>query len=465
MGADRAGTMPGVGDEGSGQLSDAAFRKIVETMSIPILVVAPDGTIAYFGGAAEQEFRASAAEVLGHSIVEFLPPEQIDDAIATMIDLAAHEEVGLGVPPVYQILRPDGTGTWRAIGAVPLIDDPHVAGVAMYFMAFDAQLHLDEALAALMAGQPLPQVLDLLARSMAAFFEAPAAAVHWGLEDGRLGGTAAYEVPVPCLELADAPWEKVGRAGEPLYLATVELPGTAAAAAAEARLGGLWVLPVPPHPSIGPATLTIWREASTPPVTAHESVIARCLRYVQLVLVRHAEHEQLRHLANHDPLTGTANRAGFRDRLASALEADGPTVLLYCDMDRFKAVNDALGHRAGDVVLVELVRRLRQVLRPGDELSRIGGDEFTVLLCGDLRSAEEVATRLVAEAEQPFTVHGTTVEVGLSVGIALAGPDDSPDDLVHRADTALYDAKHDPSRQIAIAPAGATGSGPEKETL
>ena len=443
-----------MGDEGNGHLPDAAFRRIVETMSIPVLVIAPDGTITYFGGAAEREFRASASEVVGRNIVEFLPPDQVDDAIASVGDLVAHEVVGLGVPPVYQILRPDGTGTWRAIGAVPLLDDADVAGVPMYFMAFDGQLYLDESLAALLAGQPLARVLDLLARSMAAFFEAPAAAIHWGLEEGEFSGCASWDVPAACLELEEGPWHEVARSGEPQYLTVDDLPDLLATSAAQQGLQGIWVLPVPPHTSIGPAVLTIGRELSTPPVTAHESVIARCLRYVQLVLVRHAEHEQLRHLASHDPLTGTANRARFRDRLTRALETGGPAVLLYCDMDRFKAVNDSLGHQAGDVVLVELVRRLRRVLRPSDELSRIGGDEFTVLLRGDLRAAEEVAERLVAEAEQPFEVQGTKVEVGLSVGIAEARPGDSPDGLVRRADTALYSAKRDPARQIAVAPDG-----------
>lgn len=441
-----------MGDDGNGQLPDAAFRKIVETISIPILVIAEDGTITYFGGAAPEEFRASPAEVVGRNIVEFLPPDQVDDAIVTMGELASHEDVGLGVPPVYQIVRPDGTGTWRAIGAVPLLDDPDVGGIPMYFTAFDAQLHLDESLAALLAGAPLPRVLDRLTLAMAAFFEAPAAAVHWGFADGGFADTAASGVPAPCLEADPPPWAEVARTGEPHYLPTRDLGGVAAAEAAAAGLAGAWVLPVPPHPSIDPAVLTIWRSTEHRPVTAHESVIARCLRYVQLVLVRHAEHEQLLHLANHDPLTGTANRLRFRDRLVRALADDQPTSLLYCDMDRFKAVNDALGHQAGDAVLVELVERLRQVLRPGDELSRIGGDEFTVLLRSDVHTAEEVARRLAAEAEEPFVVQGTKVEVALSIGVAEARPDDSPDDLIRRADTALYDAKRDPSRQISVAP-------------
>jgi len=441
-----------VGDDGNGDLPDAAFRKIVETISIPVLVIAGDGTITYFGGAAPREFGAKPSEIVGTNIVEHLPPDQVDDAIATMGDLIAHEDVGLGVPPVYQIMRPDGTGTWRSIGAVPLLDDPDVQGVVMYFMAFDAQLHLDESLAALLAGEPLPHVLDRLSKAMAAFFEAPGAAIHWGFSEERFAGTAASGVPEACLAAAPAPWAEVARTGEPRYLRTEELPSPAAEAALDAGLSGLWVLPVPPHTSVGPAVLTIWRDAPHPPVTAHESVIARCLRYVQLVLVRQAEHDQLRHLADHDPLTGTANRARFRHRLERALETGGPTTLLYCDMDRFKAVNDRLGHQAGDSLLVEVVGRLRQVLRPSDELARIGGDEFTVLLRGDATTAEEVARRLVAETERPFEVSGVQVGVGLSVGIAQARPGDTPDSLVRRADAALYEAKRSPDTQVVVAP-------------
>lgn len=444
--------MRNVGDSDKGGLPDAAFRKIVETLSIPVLVIGPDGTITYFGGSASREFAAAPDEIVGTNIVEHLPPDQVDDAIATMGDLVAHEDVGLGVPPVYQIVRGDGTGTWRSIGAVPLLDDPDVGGVVMYFMAFDAQLHLDESLAALLAGKPLTEVLDRLALAMAAFFEAPGAGIHWGFGEEGFTGTAAAGVPDACLELAGAPWEEVARTGEPRYLRTIELPAPAAAAAAEAGLAGLWVLPVPPHTSIAPAVLTVWRETEHAPVTAHESVIARCLRYVQLVLVRQAEHEQLRHLADHDPLTGTANRARFRERLVRALETGGPATLLYCDMDRFKAVNDRFGHQAGDQLLVDLVARLRRGLRPSDELARIGGDEFTVLLRGDLAAAEQVAQRLVAETQRPFEVDGETVAVGLSVGIAEVRPGDTPDSLVRRADKALYEAKRSPTTQIVVAP-------------
>src|SRR5690606_35360174 len=101
--------------------------------------------------------------------------------------------------------------------------------------------------------------------------------------------------------------------------------------------------------------------------------ITRALRYVELALVRHAEHAQLAHMATHDPLTGVATRAVFSRRLGDALDGSTPAVVLFCDLDGFKAVNDTHGHVAGDEVLAEVAQRFRTALRPGDLLARMGG--------------------------------------------------------------------------------------------
>ncbi|HEX4867661.1 MAG TPA: sensor domain-containing diguanylate cyclase [Acidimicrobiales bacterium] len=441
-----------MGTGGNGDLPDAAFRTIVETLSIPILVIADDGTITYFGGSAQRDFRATKDEVVGRNIVEFLPPEHVEEAIASMADLVAHEQVGIGVPPVYPIVRLDGTVTWQAIGAVPLLSDPDVAGIAMYFMPWEAQLHLDDSLASLLAGDPLPQVLGTLTRAVAVSFESPGAAIHHGFRDGTFAGQAAWGMPEECLALPGSPWHEAAITGRPVFAAVQDLeqPHLRSAATA-AGIEGIWAFPIIDE-VLDPAVMTVCRDRPQVPVTAHDSVATRCLRYVQLTLVRSAEHEQLAHLASHDPLTGTGNRLRFREHLDRALESGGPTVLLFCDMDRFKAVNDELGHAAGDAVLVELVARLRTVLRPGDELARIGGDEFTILLRGDLDGARQVADRLTEVAGAPFEVGGTTVEVGLSVGIAAARPGEGADDLLRRADAALYAAKRQPDISIDVAP-------------
>jgi diguanylate cyclase (GGDEF)-like protein len=165
---------------------------------------------------------------------------------------------------------------------------------------------------------------------------------------------------------------------------------------------------------------------------------------VQLALVRTAEHQRLRHLAGHDALTGVANRAQFRDRLAHALAiGERDLAVAFCDLDGFKPINDTYGHRVGDTVLVAVADRLRLCLRTGDELARIGGDEFTVLLRNvpDAPAARHVADRLLAAVAEPFVADGDEVMLGMSVGIALAAPGATADALLVAADEALYDVK------------------------
>ena len=149
----------------------------------------------------------------------------------------------------------------------------------------------------------------------------------------------------------------------------------------------------------------------------------------------------------HDGLTDLPNRALFMDRLAHALERSvrgvGPVAVLFLDLDNFKYVNDSLGHGAGDRLLVEVAGRLRSCVRSTDTVARFGGDEFTVLLedAGD-EAPEEVARSMAENLGAPFALGGQEVFVGASVGIALAGtPSDRPEDLIRRADLAMYAAK------------------------
>jgi diguanylate cyclase (GGDEF)-like protein len=170
--------------------------------------------------------------------------------------------------------------------------------------------------------------------------------------------------------------------------------------------------------------------------------------------VRTAEHQRLRHLAGHDALTGVANRVEFRDRLAHALAiGERDLAVAFCDLDHFKPINDTYGHRGGDTVLVQVADRLRLSLRTGDELARIGGDEFTVLLRNvpDGATASAVADRLLATVSEPFQAGGDPVTLGLSVGIALSGGDASAETLLARADEALYEAKRAGGLQARVA--------------
>lgn len=166
---------------------------------------------------------------------------------------------------------------------------------------------------------------------------------------------------------------------------------------------------------------------------------------------------RLVHAASHDSLTGLANRALLVDRIELALARSqrslGMTAVLFVDLDGFKPINDRVGHRGGDKVLVGLARRLQIALRPGDTVARWGGDEF-VIACEDLADRGEVlgiAERVRSAITGTMEVDGTQVEVGACVGVALAGAGSDPDSLIREADAALYRAKQQGPGRIEIA--------------
>ncbi|GHF12669.1 putative bifunctional diguanylate cyclase/phosphodiesterase [Streptomyces morookaense] len=163
---------------------------------------------------------------------------------------------------------------------------------------------------------------------------------------------------------------------------------------------------------------------------------------------------QLQHTAEHDPLTDLPNRALFTRRVQQALAGrrvtDAGTAVLFIDLDGFKAVNDTVGHQAGDELLVQAARRLQDSVRAGDSTARFGGDEFAALIIGDgtrdpaAREYRilEIADRLRATLSQPYLVEGgTEVRVNASIGVAFADPGITPGTLMRNADLAMYRAK------------------------
>ena len=148
-------------------------------------------------------------------------------------------------------------------------------------------------------------------------------------------------------------------------------------------------------------------------------------------------------MALHDPLTRLPNRTQLRRHLQAALQGGGPAVLLLLDLDRFKNVNDMLGHAAGDMLLQAVAVRLQRCVRDSDLVARLGGDEFAILLAGwtDMVSAGVLSQRLVDEIAAPFDVGGHRMMIGTSVGVAVAEPGMDEGDLTRNADQALYAAK------------------------
>lgn len=168
------------------------------------------------------------------------------------------------------------------------------------------------------------------------------------------------------------------------------------------------------------------------------------------ITYRKEQEKKLYEAAFYDSLTGLPNRSLFIDRLKEHIKKMrrlGPTkaALLFIDLDRFKVINDSLGHQAGDELIIQVAQRFQKTLRPYDTVARLGGDEFTILLTEleEVEHAKEIAQRHVEEILKPFTVMDREIFISASIGIYMIQPDDvMSDDILRNADLAMYHAKN-----------------------
>lgn len=277
---------------------------------------------------------------------------------------------------------------------------------------------------------------ELIGQSARVFFA--------GDEDYGLFGQEAGPVLLSGNQL-DVEWANVRKDGSRLWcriLARAVVPG-------DATQGTIWTT----------EDVSARREAQLALMQAHEELENRVaertaelaeanLRLQEEVAEREQAEERVMHLANHDALTGLPNRRLLIDRLGQALalahRENHQVAVLFMDLDRFKTINDSLGHMTGDALLQNVARRLSETLREGDTVSRLGGDEFVVVLpsLDQPKAAEKVALKLVDALAPPIDLGGQELRVSASIGISLF-PEDGCDTetLLRNADSAMYHAK------------------------
>jgi diguanylate cyclase (GGDEF)-like protein/PAS domain S-box-containing protein len=164
---------------------------------------------------------------------------------------------------------------------------------------------------------------------------------------------------------------------------------------------------------------------------------------------RKAQEGKLFKAAFYDKLTNLPNRELFLDRLQQAAKkmqrlGARPAALLFLDLDRFKTINDTMGHEAGDALLINVAKRLKRCLRPGDTVSRLGGDEFTILLAEieDEKHAHEIANRILEDISYPHIIYEQQIYVTASIGVVLINESGmKPETILRNADLAMYRAK------------------------
>jgi diguanylate cyclase (GGDEF)-like protein/PAS domain S-box-containing protein len=191
----------------------------------------------------------------------------------------------------------------------------------------------------------------------------------------------------------------------------------------------------------------VWISLTVSPVYDSRGVLSYLIAQMEDISERKESEERLTRQALHDSLTGLPNRTLFADRvrMATARRTSLGFAIIYLDLDGFKLVNDTLGHAAGDQVLIEVARRLEQLLRAGDTLARLGGDEFA-LLCEGVGEvdAKTIADRVIQALARPVEVQDREILQAASIGISLYGPGvsvEEPDEMLGEADLAMYRAK------------------------
>ncbi len=428
-------------------LDERLLRHLVAGAPMMVMVVDETGRVVWLDGAVEPLTGYRIDELVGTNILDHLDlgwnPAALDSIEAAMT------RKGLQRPMLYRVRRKDGSSFVAEVTANSQLDDPVVHGLAVYVRRWDERHLLDQVVESLASGAPLDTTLELLTQVMGAETLAADGFVMLQPTGHGFTQTISHLTVEPALTTSassSVPWALAAEQEVPVWRPSTDLAEPLRTAALERGYAWCWCWPVVIRDRVD-GCLVLWRRADEEPDHTCRLLLETLVRVTGLVVEQQRAAERLRHAAEHDPLTGLANRARFMEQLEDALSVDarGPLVgVLYVDLDDFKPVNDRLGHGAGDHVLCEIARRLQAAVREGDLVARLGGDEFTVICPGvtDDDILQSVAERLTAVVREPIQIGDEAVRISASVGVAVAPPGQcSIDVLLDAADSALYSVK------------------------
>jgi diguanylate cyclase (GGDEF)-like protein/PAS domain S-box-containing protein len=464
----------GAGGERTARLDPDVWEELFEPNPAPMAVYErSDLVIVAVNEAARMLYGYDRATCLGMTAEDLFPSGEVEERRR---ELVSGSEDLLGTPRIVRHRLADGRlaemqvtsrpVAWcgRAARVVTMADVTHLRQVEAELGAEAGILRRVVALQAEIAdtGPDVDRALRLVASGVAQLVEAANCSVWWADGD-RLVVRATAGSP-QTYSLGDSVPVSGSLAGS-CYSSgqLVHVEDTATHSDYARGLGertGIGSLALIPIVHAGATLGALGVSARAP--HAFRPAALEALRLVAGLVggaVQRAEAtDRLAYAASHDALTGLSNRSQFTERLEHAITASrrhGSNVgVLYIDVDRFKAINDSLGHPVGDEVLVEVSERLRTAVREIDTVARLGGDEFAVVL-SEVRSATDVsavAERILAALKAPVVTSGTETYVTASIGAATSQADDlSATELLRRADEAMYEAK---AGRGCAAPAG-----------
>jgi diguanylate cyclase (GGDEF)-like protein len=392
-------------------------------------------------------------DLRGCNAADYVHAEDLEVVLATLVNVNQQGELHSRVEP-NQSPQPadirilDIKGLWHPVEATTYnhLDDPEINGVLCTCKVVSDRSDVARAIELLGTGATVETVLPVVARLADQLLGASTRTVIGWRPDGRLRtATANGEARLGHLLVQASGLVWTLELEEPLVLTNLDDSrlGHAGPTARAAGFSKAYLVPIEaPTGDEVIGALMAWGRSTVEFKVNPQTPIHVALRLAALAIADGRTKRDLRWAAAHDPLTGLANR-GELDRNLAVMDAEDGVVLLYIDLDDFKPVNDQYGHAVGDTVLVEVGRRILEVIGPRDVAGRIGGDEFAVVLAGsrDPVHGRDVADRIVEALGRPMHLQGNTLRVGASIGVAVGAHPLIPAQLVKRADDALYQAK------------------------
>ena len=418
---------------------------LVEQGREAVAAFGADGTLLYVNPAADALMGHARGALLGTDVLALVHPEDLA-RVGTVIEGMAGGARPL--PGLIRLRRADGEWALYEISPSP-VDAAGGPGPVTAVTIRDTS-HADAQwrfLTALSGGADLHHCFTVLADGLTSTTDGPMGIAYDGggerLVAGPLDPLLVGVAPDGRLDTTGgAPWTVAARSGRPVAVPLAAVPEPWRQQAAAAGAGACVVVPVPDPAGVAPALIVQWPPQEAMADLLAEALARRPLQAITLALDRRDAQRRLEHLAHHDALTGLLNRGRFFTGLSEMAGRGQPYGVLYVDLDRFKPVNDRLGHDVGDHTLVVCARRMERSVAADDLVARLGGDEFAIACPGvDVTELEERAARVVEALGQPFRIGEHLVDVGASVGVARSEGHDAPDAVVAAADTALYEAK------------------------
>lgn len=414
--------------------SEGRFRALLAEGSDVILILSIEGLITFASPAIERLLGYAVDSLVGTLAFDLIHPDDLSTAMSAFVAAYTGDNSADGLQ--YRVRHADQSWRWVESHTANHLNTPGIDGFIVNARDITARHNANDRIQE--ASELLASVMGAAANEAIFVTDNTATIVAFSRGAEVLLGYTAAEV--------------VGVVHPRVFHIAAEVD--AAAAELAISVDALFLHPPPDGHSIIREWVFVRRDGSTfdgaLTVSARfDSVGVLCgFLYVARDISERLRHdEDLIRQARHDPLTGLSNRSALNEALHDALDgnawSDLGRILLFIDLDHFKAVNDTYGHAAGDCVLVGVSQRLAANLRAGDLAVRLGGDEFVVLLGPNVssESALDIADRIVAALAEPFIVNGCPVVIGASVGLATSGHGLTAEALLLAADGAAYTAK------------------------